>query len=617
LTAVAALGENPGAGPRAGDGRSRERKDSVEEQVHPLQSITRRFRESSCGAPAVLLVACVYLLCLLWVGDRGFWIEDEGAKFLQAEALARNGYVDAAVSWPGRRIDPQFALNPIPPPFSVIRDGRMYVQYPPLFALLSSWCFGALGWPGLRLLPLAGALALLCGVWRLGVLAGLRGSWTGGPVLICGLAMPVWFYSLTFWEHTLAAAFCVWSLVCCLRVARGDALRHLAVAGALAAAAIALRDDLYLLVPLILACAWFADPGRRLRATAVAALSLALALVPVWLLQAKLVGSPLGVHFASNLAGGASYLAERPRVLYNLFAAAGLPPVWSWGLAAPALILFVVRPAVGPRVFGRAVPALAAFGLGTGVLWLAGLLTAPSPAQRLYVSNSLFAGAPPLLLGLVRLRGADQGTIGGAAAGWLSRWAFLFSVLYALAAPEVSSHGMHWGTRFLFLVYPLFAVLITVNLEQWSRRQSASPPARRAAVALVAGVLALGVVAQAVSVDLLARKQRFSRAANAAALARPERALVTDVWWVPLTLYSVFFDRDCFYVQTREQLAELRRRLLATGEERYLFVTQAPAEKRGKAVAFVDDGGLGLFALTYFSLGTAVAPSTSGNVAGQ
>ena len=58
---------------------------------------------------------------------------------------------------------------------------------------------------GLYLLP------VVCG-WLIAVLSGALATWLApglGPaaILLVGLATPVWFYSVVFWEHTLATLF--------------------------------------------------------------------------------------------------------------------------------------------------------------------------------------------------------------------------------------------------------------------------------------------------------------------------------------------------------------------------------------------------------------------------
>ena len=86
---------------------------------------------------SIALVAAVYLLTLVSIEERGFWTTDNANKFLQLQALVASDYADAAISWPGRGVDPDLTLNPLPAPFSHVESGKLHSQYPPFFAAVS------------------------------------------------------------------------------------------------------------------------------------------------------------------------------------------------------------------------------------------------------------------------------------------------------------------------------------------------------------------------------------------------------------------------------------------------------------------------------------------------
>src|SRR5262245_14428550 len=89
-------------------------------------------------AASVLLVALVLLATVAPLGKRAFWVIDNAAKFLQLEALVASGYRDSSIPWPGRDLDPEYRMNPMPPPFGVVEGGRLHSFYPPAFAAISS-----------------------------------------------------------------------------------------------------------------------------------------------------------------------------------------------------------------------------------------------------------------------------------------------------------------------------------------------------------------------------------------------------------------------------------------------------------------------------------------------
>lgn len=157
-----------------------------------------------------------YVLLFILLPANGFWINDNGLKFIQLQAFQINRFTEFFVPWPGGELDPAFLSAPIKAPFGKIMDGRLYVSYPPLFALISALPYRLLGMRGLYLIPLMAVLLLFLTVQKLGETLGkdpAHASKSGKvALLLTALASPVLFYSFTFWEHTLALAFCCLSL---------------------------------------------------------------------------------------------------------------------------------------------------------------------------------------------------------------------------------------------------------------------------------------------------------------------------------------------------------------------------------------------------------------------
>ena len=115
-----------------------------------------------------------------------------------------------------------------------------------MFATVSTVPYRLLGFWGLYLLPLLGSLGILRGVWRIGGLIGLGPSARHAATLLTGLATPVWFYSVLFWEHTVAVALCIGAVYWLLRYAESRTFGALWRGAALAALGVYFRDELYL-----------------------------------------------------------------------------------------------------------------------------------------------------------------------------------------------------------------------------------------------------------------------------------------------------------------------------------------------------------------------------------
>ena len=83
--------------------------------------------------------------------------------------------------------------------------------------MLASVPYRVLGSPGLYALPLLGGLLTLPAAWLLvGMIVPIGRSRRIAQPLAVGIAAlgtPMWFYSLTFWEHTPAVCLTTWSIL--------------------------------------------------------------------------------------------------------------------------------------------------------------------------------------------------------------------------------------------------------------------------------------------------------------------------------------------------------------------------------------------------------------------
>jgi hypothetical protein len=154
---------------------------------------------------AVLACAAVYAAAGWYLAaPQTFWSSDNAVRFVQLESIRRNGYRSLAAVYPAEDLDPEHGFFPIAEGFSYRRDGRTYLSYPWLFPLLAAPLYGALGFPGLLVLPAAGGLAAAALVGR----SVGRVSAAGGvaAALLVGAASPLVVYAAVFWDHTVVAA---------------------------------------------------------------------------------------------------------------------------------------------------------------------------------------------------------------------------------------------------------------------------------------------------------------------------------------------------------------------------------------------------------------------------
>ena len=549
----------------------------------------------------IAAVALVYAATLALLPAGGLWIVDNGAKRIQVEALAANGFRDFSLTWPGRVLDPELAFNPLPSPFSVVREGRLYSVFSPVLPALSVLPFRTLGDWGLCLLPLLATLVLLASLGRLATLADLPARGGALTIGIAGLATPLWFYAVIFWEHAIAASLCVGSVALALGFLEHGSRRQLWLSGLAIALAAAFRDSLLLFVPVLGALVCLSTkPQERLRSGSIFAAGLAAGLLPLELFQWLALGNPLGFHLTHGFAARAGedgglgfHLRTRPAVLYNLLLAASGHRGLSLLITGPMAFLLLAQPRLPDRAHRAVVLGVSAWALALSIVVAIGYATARSPIEQLLVSNGFFAAAPLLVVGLVRRREYRPSSPSDRIVARLLHLALGYALLYSALTPVHNTTGIHWGNRYLLELYPLLTVPCAAGLVALSR--SGAPA--RAAIALLALLAIASVALQILSIDLLRRKLVFGERLERAVHEGPETVVVSDQWWVPQTLAREFFDKPIFYVPTRYKARALLERLANRGIRRFLYVTKDREQPPLTGSQVIEDEGLGFFSL--------------------
>jgi hypothetical protein len=195
-----------------------------------------------------------------------FWGPDSGNRFIQLRSFLRTG---------GIAIDdaPQAGHH-------FVRAGEhVYSFYSPLFPLVSAPFYASFGTWGLFLLPLIGTLATAM------LLSPLLERDYIPAAAAAILATPLLWYTVVFWEHTLAVAL---SLGAYVLVARN----RMFAAGCVAAVGTAFREEGYVVIAAIVAALLITRRPGVMRFLS-GALSL---LIPLWLANAVIYGHPLGLH---------------------------------------------------------------------------------------------------------------------------------------------------------------------------------------------------------------------------------------------------------------------------------------------------------------------------------
>jgi hypothetical protein len=243
----------------------------------------------------------------------------------------------------------------------------------------------------------------------------------------------------------------------------------------------------------------------------------------------------------------------------------------------------------GRRGRGWAVAGLA-IGLGAALAVRARFLALPDPFAALVGFASPVTLAPPLWAGLAvgfawRARRSRRA---------LAITAVLFLSGAAVSYPGASAAGIHWGPRLLLPALVPLGVLGAERVAASFRAARRVPRRRWEAVGLAAG-LALGWLDTAYSLHLLNRARMHNAAVERFLGERPERFIVTNLWWVPQLYARAAAGHSFLLLQSPGDYSKFRAFAESRGERAWLLATgrqvnvEAPA--RPLAVPGAPDRG--------------------------
>src|ERR1700687_4433276 len=522
---------------------------------------------------AALGVLAIYAISLSVLPRDVFWMHDEGAKYMEMLSVHWPGEPRYVVPFPARRIDTRFEFLPHPEIFphpSIFPGGRLYIAFQSsiIFPFVSSVPFWLFGVTGIYLMP------LLSG-WGTAVVSGalmfrLHRHWAAFAVLLVGLATPVWFYSLVFWEHNIACLLAMLALYVVVVSPRWHAASVLAVSVALITAVI-LRIEM-----LTVAVSTFLGWGVASLAAGAPPKAPAQRLPARWPFPRWTLYLVLGVFTIGLLLLLDASLTTRHRKLLSLVPVrieSGVTGLWNAPIAfveilvhaaisegptisdTVAIVVAIAVLVCGAAAFVRSARAEALLLLPScgGVLGFSVfLLCTTEPYRSLH---GVFPVAPFLIVWPYALRRA-----------WSTRdytllvlthvaLIGLITGLVAIAASYVAHGrldvGMEWGQRYLLAIYPLLSILTLVSL--WSYHASARPRwLKRAFTAAVVAMMITGVALQVRGVTMLYETRQKLSAWNQA--LREKGPVIIDAWWLPTAVAVLFTEHEMFYLRDRKNI---------------------------------------------------------------
>ncbi len=518
------------------------------------------------------LLSCIYLVSYLIIPKNGFWMNDNGVKFIQAESILINKFLSYDIHLPGKNVDPQLQYSPIQPPFAYKINGALYGSFSYAFALISAVAYYLLGFHGIYLIPLVSALFLLPVIWNLSSLLNNNDKTASiFSAVFAAICTPVWFYSLTFWEHSPALALCVSSIYFAFCYRSQGKLKHIVTSAILCGLSIYFRDELYLFVFSVATVILSSPKELRKKGLFLFAGVLLASQIPLWLFNISVFGNLLGIHVNTVrlFEGGlTSYLSSRltviNKLLFNIYPIRQL----SLLIGLPFVILLFTNPRLDEKRFSLAMAAGSVWGIVCGHVNLMGLMHTGNFMQSLINGNGFFAVSPLLIIGLFRNRKEDgNSSADGARILWISLLSYI--VLYLLLCPARNAIGMNWGCRLLLPIYAFLSILAARNLSIFLKIKGT----RIAKYAAVALVILISLLSQIYSLHLLYVRQSFNARLNTFILQRREKHIIAAGWFVPQELSVSFTKKAIYLARSENDIARLKRLLKEKGVDEILIVS--------------------------------------------
>jgi hypothetical protein len=541
----------------------------------------------------LLIIFLIYLVSFIYTPKDGFWIVDNGNKFIQMKSFIKNGYTSTKIPWEGKKYDPDLQFNPLPYQFSIVQNREIYSIFPPAFAVVSAFLYRLMGQTGIYIIPFLALFATLWITTKICRLLEFDRKLISITVFTLALATPLWFYSLEFWEHNIVVF-----LVCCaiyfaLVFRKSGKTRDLVFSISLSSIVIYFRDELYLLLVVICFSLCFFNRKNILRNLTITAATFFCIILPLFLIQDKLTGMALGAHLGKHIGQSTSlvnHFMDRPKVIYNLLLAMAHPKILS------SLFQIIYLLLISLFLFIKDKKKKYVFLICTFLVIFHSILLIISTSgdnaiTKLLDSNGLFAASPFLLLVFFKTGFSNPYDVENKNMSLIKFFVFFFLLLYILAAPVAGSSGIHWGCRFLLILYPLLVIILVYQFKDtfngiWSLKKGA-----------VWMGLILACFLQLSSIKLLHDMKIFNRDLNRFITSQSERIIITDQWHVPQELSFHFFDSMIFYFNPNYQVTQINQLLKGFKNQKIksiLFIS-TPSNRYGNVIKYFRFRGSNLF----------------------
>jgi len=503
-------------------------------------------------------IAALYLLIWIFLPVPSFWGLDSGIKYQGIRAFAETGSI--GVPFAGREFGIDPAQRSLPHPFSVYRDGTQTPVFSTLFMMIGGALHFLFGARGAFLLSLIGGWGVLAASWLLW--SRQRGGHDGIPFLLAvGLGSPLVFYSLTLWEHSIAAALTTLGFAyISVRREGSERARHhegTLLAGICIGFAAAFRTEAVIIPPILLIFWRFTNRSgdsamKFLFGVGIAAITTVA--INVWM-----TGEVFPLHLLSNIPRSQvttfAVVATRVQNIYALLIEGFDRNALSFLLIIPLLLLTFWRT-------WRTEQSWWPYML-TALILVAGLhfwfgFKAPNRIAYAGVSGGLLWVSPLAALALFPLQGERRRV-------WALIWSTIAVFILTVSAFFPGVKGIHWGPRMIVVVIPLIMLLAVTRAQRWWEHYASAKP-------VIIALFIIAILNQGYSVALLTGQRVANDRLNDEAAAIGDEPVLTPLWYLPGDCGVASFGKPWFLVSRGTEVPEVLDKLKNAGFKRFSYI---------------------------------------------
>ena len=516
-----------------------------------------------------ILIIFLILLGISWyfMSSLTFFSNDNGLRFLQIQELVKNHGSSFTVSYPARFLDPDMAYTPFYYAYSVI-DNEIFLQISSFLPLVTAWVYPVLGTLALPLVPVVGGVLSATAVFYLGKITVVKRPY----VLLWSaiLATPLFFYSLELWDHSIAVACALWATVGFAKSLLTHRWQPALYGGFALGFGLGQRPEIYMYA-IALGAAALLLSWKQWQLILALIIGSILSAIPVWFLQWRWTGHPLGMSFAPHLFKYGvleSYPASTPGYPRNVTLTRFILYIQGKDeLVFLAALLILIG--IFLIIFTVRIPRWQK----SWLLWLAFSMAASG--SLLMVGRTwgqplpgILSTFPLIAISLIYLN--DKQDKSDRRPVYLLVLITVLLFLGLMIALWPASGGIQWGARYLLPAYPLllFLAFYVVTIEAPILTDSYSKTFQRVATAL----LAVTILLQGYSVLLLAQKHQSEIVYREAINHLAADLILTNNPFLPSAMVSLE-NKQFLYINDTEDLNNLVSQMYKNDIDRFALLT--------------------------------------------